>query len=47
MAKGKSFGDTSKISQEEFSARTKKGVLREDPPESYTPPAKGSSKVKK
>lgn len=35
MAKGKKYGDTSKIPQSEFTARVKRGVLRGDDPATY------------
>tara|TARA_R100000781_G_C4062960_1_gene121679 strand:+ start:694 stop:831 length:138 start_codon:yes stop_codon:yes gene_type:complete len=32
---GKGYGDWSKIPSNEYSVRCKKGILRQDPPDSY------------
>ena len=35
---GQGYGDWSKISSSEYSVRAKKGILRQDPPDTYKVP---------
>ena len=44
MAKGKSYGNTAKIPQSDFSVRADREVLRNSPPDTYKIKAKGRGK---